>query len=169
MVLYGQDVLPPYALSRALLLVLTAILSIARHRPPLGLWNVLDARWYTGIATHGYTWSVDGKPALAFFPLYPALIHLGMQLSLPAVAAGMIIANVAALAALFYLRALLAGYWGPSEVRHAIWLYALFPTAFFTFAPYSESVFVLAAAAVLYHSGRGQTAIAGLWLAVALM
>jgi hypothetical protein len=167
-VLYGQDVLPPYALSRALLLVLTVILAMIRHRSPLGLWNVLDARWYTGIATHGYTWSVDGKPALAFFPLYPALIHLSMHLSLPAVAAGLIIANIAALAALFYVRALVAEQWGPAVARRAVWLYALFPTAFFTFAPYSESLFILAAAAVLYHSGRGQTAVAGLWLAVAL-
>jgi Mannosyltransferase (PIG-V) len=151
------------------LLVLTVILAMARHRSPLGLWNVLDARWYTGIATHGYTWTVDGKPALAFFPLYPALIHVGTHLSLPAVAVGLIVANVSALAALVYLRALVADEWGPSVARRAVWLCALFPTAFFTFAPYTESLFILAAAAVLYHSGRGQTALAGLWLAVALM
>jgi Gpi18-like mannosyltransferase len=46
---------------------------------------------------------------------------------------------------------------------------ALFPTAFFTFAPYTEPLFILAASAVLYHSQRAQPAIAGLWLAVAML
>jgi Gpi18-like mannosyltransferase len=156
-------------LSRALLILLTVALAIARHRSPLALWNVLDARWYVGIATHGYTWSLDGKPALAFFPLYPALIHLGIRIGIQAAAAGLLIANVSALAALFYVRALVAGQWGPSVGRRGVWLLALFPTAFFTFAPYTESLFLLAASAVLYHSQRGHSTVAGLWLAVGML
>jgi Gpi18-like mannosyltransferase len=149
--------------------VLTFVLAIMRHRSPLALWDVLDARWYTGIAVHGYAWSLDGKPALAFFPLYPALIHLGMGLGIPAVAAALVIANVCTVAALTYLRALVAQQRGPSVGCRAVWLFALFPTAFFTFAPYTESVFLLAAVAVMYHSQRGQIALAGLWLAVAVL
>jgi Gpi18-like mannosyltransferase len=151
------------------LIVLTVALAVTRHRSPLALWDVLDARWYVGIATHGYAWSLDGKPALAFFPLYPALIHVGVQLGIPAVMAGLVIANGCALAALFYVRALLIEQWGVSSARRGVWLCALFPTAFFTFAPYTEALFMLAAVAVLYHAGRRQTAIAGLWLAVALL
>lgn len=145
------------------------MLALVRHRSPLALWDVLDARWYTGIATHGYSWSLDGKPALAFFPIYPALIHGGIRLGIPAVAAALLIANVSALGAVFYVRALLAGWWSPSIARRGVWLLAFFPTAFFTFAPYTESLFLLAAGAVLYHSRRGQIAAAGFWLAVAIM
>jgi Gpi18-like mannosyltransferase len=156
-------------LSRALLIGLTVALAVARHRSPLALWNVLDARWYTGIATHGYAWSLDGKPAVAFFPLYPALIYLGTRIGMDPVAAGLVVASTCALAALFYIRALTAVQWGPGVARRAVWLLALFPTAFFTFAPYTESLFLLAASAVLYHSQRGPSAIAGLWLGVALL
>jgi Gpi18-like mannosyltransferase len=150
-------------------MALTLVLAILRHRSPLALWNVLDARWYTGIATHGYAWSLDGKPALAFFPLYPALIHLGMGMGISAVAVGLAISNLCTIGALFYLRALISEQWGPSVARRGVWLFALFPTAFFTFAPYTEGLFVLTAAAVLYHAQRGQTAVAGLWLAAAVL
>lgn len=151
------------------MIVLTVALAIVRRRSPLDIWNVLDAQWYTGIAAHGYAWSLDGKPALAFFPLYPALIHLGMGLGIPAVAAGLVISNLCTVAALWYLRALVRLQWGSSVARRAVWLMAVFPTAFFTFAPYSEALFLLAAAAVLYHCQRGQIAPAGLWLAVAVL
>ncbi len=156
-------------LSRALLIGLTVALALIRHRSPLALWDVLDAQWYTGIATHGYSWSLDGKPALAFFPLYPALIHLVMGTGMPAVAAGLVIANLCIAAALAYLRGLLSLQWGPALARRGVWLFALFPTAFFTFAPYTEALFLLAAIAVLYHCQRGQLAPAGLWLAVAVL
>lgn len=160
---------PPYALSRAVLILLTIGLAVVRHRSPLELWNVLDTRWYAGIAAHGYAWSLDGKPALAFFPLYPALIHIGIRMGYQAVLVGLVIANGAALAALFYARALVADQWGPSTARRSVWLLTLFPTAFFTFAPYTESLFLFGAAAALYHSQRGQSAVAGLWFAVAVL
>ena len=161
--------LPPYVLSRALLTVLTVALAMLRHRSPVALWDVLDAQWYTGIATHGYAWSLDGKPALAFFPLYPALIHLGMGLGIPPVVSGLVISNLCAVGALFYLRALIAQQWGPTIARRGVWLVALFPTAFFTFAPYTEALFLLTAGAVLYHAQRGQSMVAGLWLAAAVL
>lgn len=151
------------------MIVLTFALALVRHRSPVALWNVLDAQWYTGIATHGYAWSLDGKPALAFFPLYPALIHLGMGIGIPAVAAGLVIANLCAVAALSYIRALVSLEWGPAVARRGVWMFALFPTAFFTFAPYTEALFLLAAAAVLYHSQRGQIVPAGMWMAVAIL
>lgn len=151
------------------MIALTVALALVRHRSPLALWDVLDARWYTGIAAHGYAWSLDGKPALAFFPLYPALIHLGMGIGIPAVAAGLGIANLCAAAALVYLRGLLSLQWSPKVARRGVWLFAVFPTAFFTFAPYTEALFLLAAIAVLYHCQRGQIVPAGLWLGIAVL
>jgi hypothetical protein len=144
-------------------------LALARRRSPLALWNVLDARWYVGIAQHGYHWTLDGKPALAFFPLYPLLLHIGAAAGVPAVAVGLLVANLAALAALFYLRSLVVDDWGEAAAGRAVWLVALFPTAFFTFAPYTEGLFVLSAAAVLYHARHAQWLRAGLWLAAALL
>lgn len=165
---WGRDVLPPFAISRGLLILVTIGLAIIHHASPFGLWDVLDGKWYAGIATHGYDWSLDGKPALAFFPLYPALIHLGIAAGIPAIAAGMVIANACALGALFYARSLALRQWSRSVTRRGLWLIAVFPTAFFTFAPYTEALFLLAAGAVLYHALRGQAVLTGVWLAVAM-
>ncbi len=166
--LAAQDVLLPYAASRGLLVGLTIFLALLGHHSPFNLWNVLDARWYTGIALHGYHWTLDGKPALAFFPVYPLAIHVGVEAGIPAIAGALIIANAAALAALIYIRLLIKEVWGPDVAGRALWLFVLFPTAFFTFAPYTEALFILCAAATLYHAGRGQSLAAGMWFAAAL-
>ncbi|HEX6510173.1 MAG TPA: mannosyltransferase family protein [Chloroflexota bacterium] len=161
--------LPPWLTSRVLLVVVTTAFSSARRLSPLTLWNVLDAQWYTGIAAHGYGWSLDGKPSLAFFPLYPLAIHVAGSTGRPFIAVALLLSNVAALAALLYLRALFSLVWGASAARRGLWIFSLFPTAFFTFAPYSEPLFILCAAAGLYHSYRAQWLPTGLWLAAALL
>src|SRR5438270_13847999 len=70
-----RSVVVPFAASRALLLTVTIIGVVIRGLPPLTLWNQWDALWYTGIAGSGYHFSLHGKPALAFFPLFPMLLH----------------------------------------------------------------------------------------------
>src|SRR5438270_1502532 len=141
-----RAILPPFLLSRALLLLITVVAAIVRHRDALSLWSTWDGRWYLGIAVHGYDWGVRGKPAVAFFPFYPLLIHIVRALGIPAIPAGMLVSNLAFLGALFYVYALARPEWGSRAARHAIVLLAFFPTAYVTFAPYSESLFLLCAA-----------------------
>lgn len=136
---------------------------------PLGIWNQWDASWYLGIAQHGYQLSAHGKSNLAFFPLFPLLLHCLAPAGLPGPAAGLLIANIAFLAALFYLYNLSRREWGITAARRATWIVALFPTSIFFFAPYTEPVFLLAATGALYHARRQQKTPAALWLAAALL
>lgn len=162
-----MDVLVCFVYSRLVLLLVTVAAALVARRPPLQMWQQWDSRWYLGIAEHGYHWGLHGKPALAFYPLLPALLRAAVWLRLPGLGAGIIIANVAFLAALLYLRALFALQWGERAAGRALLIVALFPTAFFTFAPYTEAPFLLAAAATLYHARRGESLKAGIWLAIA--
>jgi hypothetical protein len=161
--------LGPFAVSRLLLVGVTGVLVLLGHRSPLQLWSQWDGRWYLGIATHGYHWSLDGKPAVAFFPLYPLLVHLGTPPGLPEALTGLVLSSAAFLGALVYLYHLAALEWGPVAARKCVWLLALFPTAFFTFAPYTEGLWLLCAGGALYHARRGHALMAGVWVAAAVL
>lgn len=164
-----QVVLASFAVSRLALLAITVAAALVRHRNPLQLWDQWDARWYIGIARHGYVFTIHGKPALAFFPLLPLLVRAVMSTGITGTVAGIVLSNGAFLGALFYLRAFAAREWGSGPATGAVWLLALFPTALFTFAPYTESLFLLGAAGSLYHARRGRAMMAGLWAAVAIL
>lgn len=160
--------LVPYVLSRGLLILLTLGLSLAERVSPLTLWDRWDTKWYVGIALHGYHWSLDGKPAIAFFPLYPLLLHITQPIVSP-LAAGMVLSNVAFVGALFYLYRWVREEWGTQAAERSIWLVCFFPTAFFTFATYTEALFLLCVAGTLYHAHRREFGPAGWWLAIALL
>lgn len=107
---------------------------------PLARWNTQDGYLFAQIALHGYT-TLD---APNWWPLLPALEHILMPLTGgdPALA-GMLVANVAFFGALVLLRRLAERELGPEVARRAAWYLAIFPTAFYFFAPYSESLFLL--------------------------
>src|SRR5947209_662490 len=94
---------PSYVLSRVLLLAITSLVAVVERNTAVSVWNRWDAHWYVGIAAHGYHWSLDGKPALAFFPLYPLLLHLGSGWGVPVEVRAMLLSNAAFAAALLYL------------------------------------------------------------------
>jgi Gpi18-like mannosyltransferase len=158
-----------WCLSRAVLLVVTLCAVVLRQRSPVHLWMQWDAQWYTGIALHGYTFSIHGKPALAFFPLYPAMLRLGTTVGLPVSLAGLLVSNAAFLGALLYMRALADLEVHDIALRRGLTILALFPAALFTFAPYSESLFLLCAVAAMYHARRDQLLIAAFWAAAAVL
>lgn len=102
-----------------------------------------DALWYLRLATGGY--AID-DPSAAFFPLYPLLVRAIAWLpGIGPLAAGLLVSNVAFLGALVVLHALTRLELGddPDTARRAIRYLAIFPTAFFFFAPYTESLFLL--------------------------
>lgn len=152
-----------------MLLVATLIAMGLRRDSPVSLWDAWDSSWYQGIARYGYQWSIHGKPAAAFFPLEPLLIHVLWRAGLPTALAGVLISNVAFIAALFYVYALAREEWGDRAAKASLGLIALFPTAFVTSGAYTESILVLSAAAALYHARRGDTLVAGLWVAAAVL
>jgi len=100
-----------------------------------------DAPWFREVATQGYR--LDDESA-AFFPVYPLSIRsLSAVTGLPALDAGLVISNLAFLAALVVLFALTTQEYDEHVARRSLILITFFPTAFFFLAPYSESVYLL--------------------------
>lgn len=119
-----------------------------------------DALWFLRIADAGYR---EDDGSAAFFPLYPLATRLGSALlgGRP-LAAGLLIANGAALGALFVLFLLTQREYGVERARRSVLYVAVYPSALFLFAPYSESVYLLAAVTSLWSARRGRWWLAGL-------
>ena len=99
-----------------------------------------DAVWYLRLADDG--WSSDDASA-AFFPLYPLTVRaVSWVLPGDTLLAALLVSNLAFLGALLALFALTAEAFGDRVARRAIVVAAIFPTAFFFLAPYTESLFL---------------------------
>lgn len=134
--------------------------------------NVLyhwDGEWYYWIAQNGYEHKPTGFSPVAFFPLFPLMINLVGRFLAPENLpyAGLLVVNVAFLGALFYLHALASLDGGRSQTQRGLWYVAVLPGALFFQVVYSESLFLLTAAATIYHARRGQLWLAGLWAMLA--
>lgn len=161
------DVLAPLAASRLLFTLITltsswwiAILHIPSAQPIIqgrgmdAQWFRWDAQWYARVATDGYRTMAyaNGHTNLAFFPLYPLLLHgwIAFWHDTPAVA-GMLVSNLCFVAASYFLYVLVSIDRGRAWARRVMWLLALFPTSLFFFAGYSESLFLLCLVLCFYH------------------
>lgn len=129
----------------------------------LSMWAKWDSQYYVDIATDGY-WFVPGAQSnVAFFPLYPLLMRvLAPFLGHNLILAGFVISNVAFLGALIFLYLLAELEVDSAAARRAIFYLALFPTAFFFSAVYTESLFLLLTIATMYFARKR------LWLIAAL-
>jgi len=94
-----------------------------------------DGQHYLKLALNGYP--VPADPSSAFYPLFPALIALGIAIGLPPVVAGLFIVTACSLL-IFILFSRLV------EDKASLWLFASFPTAFFLSVVYSEALFIAA-------------------------
>jgi Mannosyltransferase (PIG-V) len=122
-------------------------------------WERFDALWFLRIATAGYT---EGDGSAAFFPLYPMLIRIASPvLGGHPLAAGILISNAAFLGALIVLYFLTASEFDEPVARRTILYLAIFPTAYFFLAPYSESLFLLLVVTSLWAARRRKWAVAG--------
>jgi hypothetical protein len=127
-----------------------------------------DAARFLSIATHGYA---VGDGSAAFFPLYPMAIHAVAWLpGIGPLAAAIIVSNLALLGALVMLNAL-ARLEGMSEAtaNRATLFLAIFPTAFFFLAPYSEALFLFLSIAAFWLARRNRWAFAALLGALAAL
>ena len=155
----------PFLLSRAALLAVgvlaLVLLGSARERmpgnlvahpptsPPLEIWARWDSEWYLLIAREGYgagtflrDYAVGYHPedTAGFFPLYPALLGLLERGGIPEVAAGVLLSNLALLAALTLLYLLVREEWDETAAVTAVWVLLGFPFSLFYSAVYSESL-----------------------------
>jgi hypothetical protein len=118
----------------------------------IATWQRWDSEWYLPIAQRGY-WSATQT---AFFPLYPLLVHILIVLASGHVlVAGLLVSNLAALAAFIGLALLTVGEAGFDAAPHGVRIFAAYPLAFFLAAPYSDSLFVALAVFSLFCARRG--------------
>ena len=105
----------------------------------LGWWATQDASQFVLIAAQGY----HGAWLTAYWPMMPGLMRVfapffggDPRLS------GLFISNVSGFAMLVLLRRLAERELGIETARRATLYVAVFPTAFYLFAPYAESLFL---------------------------
>jgi hypothetical protein len=161
------DVVAPFLVSRMLFALITvtsswwiAVLRLPTVAPVIkgrgidALWFRWDAQWYARVATDGYRTIAyaHGHLNVAFFPLYPLLLHIWMGFwPGTSAAGGMLVSNLCFAAASFYMYLLVGMDHGRDWARRAVWLLALFPTSLFFFSGYSESLFLLCLVLCFYH------------------
>lgn len=117
--------------------------------PCIFLWYRWDAEAFATIAHQGYAFA----PSVAYYPLWPLLIHFGGLLlggtyPLPYYLAGLLLANLCFFFVLVLFYYLLAEDFEPSLARRALFYLAFYPYAMFFFVGYSEALFVLLSLAV---------------------
>jgi hypothetical protein len=126
----------------------------------LGVWQRFDTLWYLKVAQYGYSPN-DGSTV--YFPLYPLLIRLlGKILLDNYLIAALVISNLAYIAALYCLYKLTEKELGRSIARRSTVYLAIFPTAFFFLAAYTESLFLLLTLAALLCAHEKRWWLAGL-------
>lgn len=128
----------------------------------LGPWQRFDTLHYTAIAANGY----EDEANSVFPPLYPWLIRavafpFGSSHAANMTAA-ILVANLACLGLFILLHKVAADEIGANLATRTVVYLALFPTAFFLFAPYTESLFLLLALGSLWSGRRGAFWQAGL-------
>jgi hypothetical protein len=136
------------------------------HIPWLALWQRFDANWYTTVAENGYG-SVPGDDH--FPPLYPVLIRILAPLIGSAFLAGVLITHLATLFAIKLLYDTFCQWDGDIQARRATLFVLIYPTSFFLFSAYSESVFLVAALLSLQQARNRLWAWAGFWAFCAIL
>jgi mannosyltransferase PIG-V len=129
------------------------------------VWARWDSVFFVRIAEHGYD-----HASAAFFPLYPALVWaLGRVFFGHYVLAGIVVSLAALLGAAVLLHRIAEERLGADGARRAVLYLALFPTALFLQAVYSESLFLLLVLGTFVLAERGRFTAAGAATGLAIL
>jgi hypothetical protein len=124
-------------------------------------WQRFDALRYQRLAREGYAHEEDS----VFPPLYPLLIRGVGNLfgggHIAQLVASLFISNLATLGLLILLYRVTTAEFGEAYATRTLVYLLLFPTGFFLFAPYTESLFMLLALGSLWAGRTGRFWLAG--------
>jgi len=133
------------------------------------MWVHFDSGFYLTIARNGY-WGVHTLHAQSnwgFFPFYPLVIRL---VAFPFGSAwityqivGIMVANIAALIAAFYLYKLTSKEFNNAIAARAVFYLGLFPMSFYLSAVYPESLFLALSIGCIYYARLRHWWLAGLF------
>lgn len=122
---------------------------------PFARW---DSYWYLTIARFGYA---HIRERMAFYPLYPAMIHMLGWVTRSDLVAGVLISLVSLAIALALLHRLVALDFGEQIATTTVLLIAFCPVAFFLSAVYTESLFLALSVAAIYAARRERWMLCG--------
>lgn len=138
--------------------------------PKIG-WEVFsnwDANYYRDIATSGYEYVNDtNKHSVAFFPVFPLVIHAVMSLGLPSKVAGTLVNNIAFLGAINLIYRWVKEHYGVNTARWTTVVLAWCPFSLFGTVIYTEGLFLLLTTAALRAFDNHQHAWAAFWGVIA--
>jgi len=158
-----------YVLSRAVVLVILAIVAHVKKQLILTFLTGWDSHWYLMIAHYGYVSSIPAGPGsaaqcdLGFFPLLPLLIRAThFMTGLNFTASGLLICGIIGAAASVALWKLIDDYFGKAGATKGL-AYVLFsPAAVVLSMVYSEGALILFASCALLALRRQRWLVAGL-------
>lgn len=143
-----------------------AFLVLENKMPATGwleIWNRWDAPHYLDVAQRGYPHEAGTREFLiVFLPAYPFAIRLAHSIIHEWRLAALVVSNVCCAGAFVYFFLLNRLEYNQRMARRAVFFLAIFPTAYFLHAGYSESLFLLLTIAAFYHARRGQWMLCGL-------
>ena len=181
-----RDVVVPFALTRAALLVVVFIAATSlpsgvacapcdlSSHPLLNGLTRWDGGAYVAIARDGYTYAPGEQSTIAFAPLLPLLMRALATPFLSAgddslIAAGLLVTNAALLVALGYLVALGRDIRDDASGRRAALYLLVFPTTIFLSALYAESLFLALGLAAIVEARHGRWGRAGVLAGLAAL
>jgi len=132
----------------------------------LAIWQRFDANWYTSVAEYGYG-TIGGDDH--FPPLFPVLIRILTPLFGSAFLAGLLISHLATLFAIKLLYDTFYEWGGNPLAKRTVLFLLIYPTSFFLFSVYTESVFLVAALLSLRQMRKSSWTWAGFWAFCAII
>src|SRR5215216_300803 len=132
----------------------------------LSMWQRFDSNWYVSIAEHGY----GGIPGDDHFPpLFPFLIRLLQPIVGSAFLAGLVISQIGILVSLKLLYHVFTQWGAKATGRRALLFLIMYPTFFFLFSAYSESIFLMTTLLAFQSMHKRRWAWAGFWVLCAIL
>jgi hypothetical protein len=152
-------VLVAWLVTRAI--IVAALFYATPH--PLASAGNWDGAWYGSIAQHGYGFAARyAQHDAAFLPLYPMLASLLLRAGITWPLAGIIVNNIAFLAALFVLYNLVRARWNVLTARWTVAVTCAIPTSLFGSVAYHEGTFLFLSALALSWTLRDRRLAGGL-------
>ena len=129
----------------------------------LNIWSRWDGLSYLNIAENGYQNIDENKFLIAFFPFYPLLIKLFTFVFRDYRLSALIISNLSYIVASLFLYKLVLKDFHEKTALRAVFYLAIFPTAYFLHAGYTESLFLVLLLSSFYYARQGR------WLSASLL
>ena len=106
----------------------------------MSYWAHWDGAWYTEIASEGY--EAHAPASYAFFPVFPMIVRVASALGGGPALWGILVSLAATVFALYFLYSTAEKLQDRNTARAATLGLALFPTAFYLNAPFTEALFL---------------------------